>query len=251
MAAKRSAPEAPWLDDLSAPGHYWRRLASEAVGTFFLVLAAAGGEAVTTVAAGEPGHAARALAPGLTVMAFILATGSVSGAHFNPAVTLCFALRRDFPWPRVPGYVLVQLVGAGLACLLIEAVVPGTADRLAVTNRHVGLGQAFALEVVLTLGLVTVILGTASAAQNVGHLSALGVGGYIALAGLWAGPVTGAIMNPARALGPLVVGELGRDAWAFVLAQLLGAALAVGLAWVLRGPGGDQTARKTAEGSAT
>lgn len=249
MAGKSSAQDAPWLDDVSAPGHYWRRLAAEAVGTFFLVIASAGGEAVAAVSAGAPSHAARALAPGLTVMAFILATGAVSGAHFNPAVTLGFALRRDFPWRRVPGYVLVQLLSAGVACLLVEAVVPGTADRLAVAHHHVGLGQAFAMEVVLTFGLVTVILGTASAAQNVGHLSALGVGGYIALAGLWARPITGAIMNPARALGPLMLGEFGREAWFFVLAQLLGAVLAVGLAWVLRGPGGDQTARRTAEGS--
>lgn len=146
----------------------------------------------------------------------------------------------------------MQLAGAGLACLLVHAVVPGAADALGVTGHHVGLAATFAIETVLTLGLVTVILGTASAAQNVGHLSAVGVGGYIGLAGLWAGPVTGAVMNPARALGPLVLLDgagAHADLWAFVVAPFVGAGLAVALAWVLRGPGGDSAARDSAEGA--
>lgn len=224
-------------------------MAAETLGTFFLVLAGAGGDAVSVLAGGQPAHAARAVAPGLTVMAFILATGSVSGAHFNPAVTVAFALRRDFPWPRVPGYLLAQLAGAGLACEVLHALLPVPVGLLAVASRHVDGPQALALEAVLTFGLVTVILGTASAAQNVGHLSAVAVGGYIAVAGLWAGPVTGAVMNPARALGPLALGVMGTGEGMFVLAAFVGAGLAVGLAWVLRGPGGDTTARRAAEGT--
>ncbi|MEO7068908.1 MAG: aquaporin [Nostocoides sp.] len=250
MAGNRSvASLAPWLEDFDAPGHQWRRLVAEVVGTFFLVAAGAGGEAVAAVVGGEPTRAARALAPGLTVMAFILATGAVSGAHFNPAVTVGFAWRHDFPWRRVPGYVLAQLAGAGLACLVVHAAVPGADAPLAVASHHLAAAQTLGLETVLTVGLVTVILGTASSAQNVGHLSAVAVGGYIALAGLWSGPLTGAVMNPARALGSLVLGAAPPDLWAFVLAPFLGAAMAVGLAWVLRGPGGgDHTARSAAEG---
>ena len=182
----------------------WRRLFSELFGTFLLVLVAAGGGLLH--AQGQISLASAVVAPGLMVMAIILFMGAVSGAHLNPAVSLAFAMRRDFPWRRVPGYIVVQLLGATLASLFLLAVF-GDVGHLGATLPGPGYEnwQALLMEVALTAGLVSVILGTASAAQNVGPIAALGVGGYIALAGLWAAPVSGVSMNPARSFGPALV----------------------------------------------
>jgi aquaporin Z len=174
------------------------------------------------------------------VMAIILFMGAVSGAHLNPVVSLAFALRRDFPWRRVPGYIVVQLLGATLACLFLDAVF-GNIQHLGATLPGPGYEnwQALLMEIVLTLGLVSVILGTASAAQNVGAIAALGVGGYIALAGLWSAPVSGTSMNPARSFGPALVSGDFSSYWVYVLGPTAGALIAVGCAHVLRGGGGD------------
>jgi aquaporin Z len=186
-----------------------RRLFSELLGTFLLVRVAAGGPVVGALSHGAISRPAAVVAPGLMVMAIILFMGEVSGAHLNPAVTLGFALRRDFPWARLPGYVVVQLAGATLACLFLWAVY-GKVGMLGATEPGAGISdwQATLTEVALTAGLVTTILGTASRAQNVGPLSAIAVGGYIGLAGLWSSPISGASMNPARSFGPDLV--LGR-----------------------------------------
>lgn len=192
------------------------------------------------------------LAPALTVLAVILFMGAVSGAHLNPAVTLAFALRRDFGWRRVPGYLAAQLTGSLLAAGLLRATF-GPGGQLGATLPGPGFStaQAFLLEVVLTLGLVSTILGTASSAQNVGALSAVGVAGYIALAGLWSSPVSGASMNPVRSLGPALVGNHLEHLWIYLTAPLLGALLAVGAAHLLRGPGGDPGGRRAAQGTLT
>jgi aquaporin Z len=216
----------------------WRRLFAELLGTFFLVLVAAGGGILH--GQGQISLAAAVVAPGLMVMAIILFMGAVSGAHLNPAVSLAFALRRDFPWRRVPGYIVIQLFGATLACLFLDAVF-GNIQHLGATLPGPGYEnwQALLMEIVLTLGLVSVILGTASAAQNVGAIAALGVGGYIALAGLWSAPVSGTSMNPARSFGPALVSGDFSSYWVYVLGPLAGALMAVGFAHVLRGGGGD------------
>ena len=216
----------------------WRRLFSELLGTFALVLVAAGGGILH--AEGQISLAAAVVAPGLMVMAIILFMGAVSGAHLNPAVSIAFALRRDFPWRRVPGYIVIQLVGATLACLFLDAVF-GNVQHLGATLPGAGYAswQALLMEIVLTTLLVSVILGTASAAQNVGAIAALGVGGYIALAGLWSAPVSGTSMNPARSFGPALVSGDFTSYWVYVAGPLAGALIAVGCAWVLRGRGGD------------
>ena len=129
---------------------------------------------------------AAVVAPALMVMAVILFMGKVSGAHLNPAVSIAFALRRDFPWRRVPGYIVVQLIGATLAALFLHAVINVSAMYGSNYPAHgYSSWAAFWMELILTMGLVSVILGTASGAQNVGIIGAFGVGGYIALAGLW------------------------------------------------------------------
>jgi aquaporin Z len=225
----------------------WRRLFSELLGTFFLVLVAAGGAIVHALA--QISLAAAVVAPGLMVMAIILFMGAVSGAHLNPAVSVAFALRRDFPWNRLPGYVIVQLVGASLACLFLDAVF-GNVHHLGATLPGSGYAdwQALLVEVVLTAGLVSVVLGTASAAQNVGAIAALGVGGYIALAGLWSAPVSGASMNPARSFGPALVSGDFSSYWLYLVGPTAGALIAVGCAWVLRGGGGDPTSYAAGSG---
>lgn len=235
------------FDDLS---NEWRRLFAEVLGTFLLVLVAAGGPAVSAYSHGAVSRAAYVSAPGLMVMGVILSIGLVSGAHLNAAVTVAFALRHEFPWKRVPGYLLAQVVGAVLACLLLWALV-GKVGMVGATEPGPTIGdlQATVMEAVLTLGLVTVILGTASGAQNVGPLSAVAVGGYVALAGLWASPISGASMNPDRSFGPdLVMGDFSHF-WVYVLGPMLGALLAVAAARALRGRGGDVVAERAAQGS--
>src|SRR5580658_8832430 len=169
------------ISDFNDPRQEWRRLFSELLGTFFLVLAAAGGGMMSRAFPGVISHGAAVVAPALTVMAIILSMGKVSGAHRNPAVSIAFALRRDFPWWRVPGYVVVQLVGATLAALFLRAVVNVSSMYGSNYPAH-GYSHlaAFWMELILTTGLVSVILGTASGAQNVGIIGAFGVGSYIA-----------------------------------------------------------------------
>jgi aquaporin Z len=183
------------------------------------------------------------------VMAIILFMGAVSGAHLNPAVSLAFAMRGDFPWLRVPGYIIVQLLGATLAALFLLAVF-GDVGHLGATlpGPDYAKWQALLMEIALTTGLVSVILGTASAAQNVGAIAALGVGGYIALAGLWAAPVSGVSMNPARSFGPALVDGDFSSYWVYVVGPVAGALIAVGFAYILRGPGGDPVARAAGSG---
>lgn len=239
----------PWVRDFTDLTYEWRRVVAEVVGTFFLVVVAAGADAVASSSGGQVGRSAEVVAPGLMVMAVILATGAVSGAHLNPVVTIAFALRRDFPWMRIPAYVVAQLLGAALACLLLWALL-GRAGGLGATvpGPHVSALQAMGMEAVLTFGLVTTILGTASGAQNVGALSALAVGGYIALAGLWSSPVSGASMNPARSLAPDLVLWQANDLWVYLVGPPLGMLAAVAVAWVLRGGGRDTVAARAAQG---
>ena len=204
--------------DFDDPSREWRRLFSELLGTFALVLAAAGGGLLH--AKGQISLAAAVVAPGLMVTAIILFMGAVSGAHLNPAVSVAFALRGDFPWRRVPGYIVIQLIGATLACLFLRWVF-GNVEHLGATLPGPGYHnwQALLMEIVLTALLVSVILGTASAAQNVGAIAALGVGGYIALAGLWAAPVSGVSMNPARSFGPALASGDWTSYWVYLVGR--------------------------------
>jgi aquaporin Z len=237
-------------EEFDDPRFAYRRLFSELLGTFMLVLAAAGGGILH--AKGEISLAAAVVAPGLMVMAIILFMGAVSGAHLNPAVSLAFALRRDFPWGRYVGYLVAQLLGATLACLFLLAVF-GNVEHLGATLPGPGYQdwQALLMEIALTGVLVSVILGTASGAQNVGSLAALAVGGYIALAGLWAAPVSGVSMNPARSFGPALVSGDWSSYWVYVIGPAIGALIAVGCAIVLRGREADPVARTAGSGRLT
>src|SRR5262249_15015484 len=156
----------------------------------------------------------------------------------------------DFPWQRVPGYIVVQLAGAALAAWFLQGVVnvSATFGSNYPASSHTSF-DAFLMETVLTFGLVSVILGTASGAQNLGVFGALGVGGYIALAGLWGSPISGTSMNPARTFGPDLIGADFGSYWVYVAGPLVGAAIAVGAAFVLRGPGGGLSGSAAAQGA--
>ena len=238
------------VEDFRDPSQEWRRLFSELLGTFFLVLVAAGGGMMGQAFPHTISRTAAVVAPGLMVLAIILFMGKVSGAHLNPAVTIAFSLRGDFPWRRVPGYVVVQLIGAGLAAWFLQAVINVSSsygsNYPAPTYSSF---DAFLMETILTLGLVSVILGTASGAQNLGVFGALGVGGYIALAGLWGSPISGTSMNPARTFGPDLVSADFASYWVYVAGPLLGAAIAVGFAFILRGRGGGLAGSGAAQGA--
>jgi aquaporin Z len=231
------------------PRREGRRLFSELLGTFLLVLVGAGGGVVNAVSHGAISRTAAVTAPGLTVLAIILFMGAVSGAHLNPAVTIAFVARGDFPWRRAPGYIIAQLVGASLACLLLAALF-GKVGMLGATEPgpHISDWQALVMETILTAGLVSVILGTASGAQNLGPISAFGVGAYVILAGLWSSPISGASMNPARSFGPDLLLWNFAHYWVYVVGPIVGGLIAVGVAWLLRGPGGDLPAILAAQG---
>jgi aquaporin Z len=237
------------IQDFQDPRQEWRRLFSEVLGTFFLVLAAAGAGMMGHAFPGVISHQAAVVAPALTVMAIILFMGKVSGAHLNPAVSIAFALRRDFQWLRVPGYIVAQLGGATLAALVLHAIINVSAKYGSNYPAH-GYSDlaAFWMELLLTTGLVSVILGTASGAQNVGIFGALGVGGYIALAGLWGSPISGASMNPARTFGPDLASGTFNGYWVYIAGPLAGAMIAVAVAFVLRGAGGGRSGSGAAQG---
>ncbi len=149
----------------------------------------------------------------------------------------------------MPGYIVVQLIGATLAALFLRAVINVSSMYGSNYPAH-GYSHlaAFWMELILTTGLVSVILGTASGAQNIGIFGALGVGGYIALAGLWGSPISGASMNPARTFGPDLVSTTFTAYWVYVAGPLAGAVLAVGIAFVLRGRGGGKSGAGAAQG---
>jgi aquaporin Z len=240
----------PWKKDFADTKREWRRLFAEILGTFFLVLAAVGGSVANALNKGAVSPASTAAAPGLMVMAIILFMGKVSGAHLNPIVSIAFAARRDFPWRRVPGYILAQLLGATLACIFLWSLF-GKVGMLGATEPAANVTdvQAFMIELVLTLGLVSTILGTASEAQNVGPLSAIAVGGYIVLSDLWASSISGASMNPARSFAPDLILLNFNHYLVYVLGPLFGGLIAVAFAYILRGPGGRTMSIKAAQGT--
>ena len=224
-----------------------RRLFAECWGTFFLVLVAAGCGVVRELPFGsEITVPVSSLAAGVTVACVILTVGEVSGAHLNPAVTLAFATRGNFPWNRVPGYLAAQLAGGLAAALALQWLFGSVGDGATEPAPSIGPVTAVAVEILLTMGLVGVILGTAAKARNLGTNAALAVGGYIGIVTIWAAPVTGASMNPVRSLAPDVVSADLHQYWIYLVGPLLGAGLAVLLEALLKGrpsPSGNRAAQ--------
>ena len=235
-AQQQRMVQQPLAPDFFDSSLEWRRVFAEIWGTFLLVLVAAGGGVVAAMSGGRVTLGMAVVAPGIMVMAIIYFMGVVSGAHLNPAVTLAFAVRRNFPWRRVPGYIVGQMIGGIGAAVFLRAMF-GTVGALGATLPGSGVtsGKALAMEVVLTAGLVNTILGTASGARNIGTNGAIAVGGYIALAGLWAAPVTGASMNPVRSLAPDLVRGDFHTTWIYLVGPPVGAMIGVVFEWILKG----------------
>jgi aquaporin Z len=232
------------------PKNEFRRLFAECWGTFLLVLAGAGAVVVAEFS-GDISKGMEVVVPGLMVMTIIYFMGSVSGAHINPSVTIAFALRRNFPWQRVPGYLIAQFIGGLLAAALLNSLF-GNLGKVGATVPHPDLEnwKVFFIELLLTTGLVNTILGTASGPRNVGSNGAIAIGGYIALSGLWAAPLTGASMNAVRTLAPDIIrGDL-TTSWIYIAATLLAAFIAVGFEWILKGsPSKHATSEAQGKGS--
>lgn len=215
----------------------WRRIFSEIWGAFLLVMVAAGADVVAAKSGGAVTLGMAVVAPGLMVMVIIYFMGTVGGAHLNPVVTIAFALRRNFPWRRVPGYIVGQIAGGVAAAVFLRAMF-GTVGELGATmpGTDVSSLQALLMEVLLTAGLVNTILGTASGARNIGSNGAIAVGGYIALAGLWGAPISGASMNPVRSLAPDLIRWNFDAAWVYFIGPFAGAIIGVVFESALKGP---------------
>lgn len=202
-----------------------RRAAAEGFGVFALVFAGCGAIIAEAEHPGSLGVVGIAFVFGLIVMAMIYATGHLSGAHLNPAVTLAFALTRHLPRTEAIAYIAAQILGALVAALMLAAIWPSQPADLGTTLPTVGIGSAFAYELVLTALLMFVIMAVATDTRAVGAGAAIAIGGTVGLDALFGGPVTGASMNPARSLGPALVSGQLTDLWLYLLAPALGAAL--------------------------
>lgn len=210
-----------------------RELLAELLGTFVLVFAGTGA-IVVNQATGALGHAGVALTFGLVVMALIYTMGDLSGAHLNPAVTIGFAASGRFPWARVPGYIIAQVVGALAASAFLRALFPD-GGNLGSTNPAGPQLQSFCLEVFLTWFLMIAILNVSCGAKEKGITAGIAIGGIIGLEALFAGPICGASMNPARSLAPALVSQEMTHLWIYLAAPVIGALLAVPTFWLLRG----------------
>jgi aquaporin Z len=229
----------------------WIRVIIEFVGTFMLVTVAAGAGVINHYAGGGPiSRTAAVIAPGALVMALIYALGPLSGLHINPAVTLAFTARGVFKAAWVLPYLVAQLAGAVTAAWFLQGMYGHVAaGGNYPIGRAGGEWRSLVMEVVLTTILVTVILNTATGYRSIGHNAALAVGSTVALLGLFASPISGASMNPARTLGPDIVSLDFRGWWIYLVGPVVGAALSVMLIGLVRGtPDSDE--REAAEGGA-
>lgn len=238
MVSSTSPPSTPpppaateWTAPSAAPlGVYWRahlpRYAGELVGTFVLVVVASGVVVANVAADGAITHAGVAIATGLIVTVLIYALGHLTGAHFNPAVSLAFAVGRHFPVRDLFPYWLAQFSGAALAGLLVRFLW-GDVARLGATLPGLGDGRALVLEIFLTFVLMFVITAVATDVRAVGQGAALAIGFTVLLEVMFAGPASGASMNPARSFGPALISGTWESQWIYYAGPLTGAVLGV------------------------
>ncbi len=213
----------------------WRRTSAEFIGTYALVTAGCGAimvNAQTQVL----GHLGIALTFGLIITVMIAATGHISGAHFNPAVTFAFALTRHFPWREVPFYAGGQVLGAILGAATLRLLL-GDVEQIGATIPSGPVAQSFGLEILLTAALMFVIIAVATDTKAVGETAAIAIGATVALDALWGGPISGASMNPARSFGPALVAGVWHAHWVYWVAPLIGASIGAVTYQQIRDPG--------------
>lgn len=213
-----------------------RRALMEGIGAFALVTAGCGAIITNAVHRGSLGGVGIGLVFGLVIMVMIYAGGHLSGAHYNPSVTIAFTLARHFPLRDAVAYVAAQLVGASAAAFLLLAAWPSEPAHLGATLPSVGSGTALVYEIVLTAFLMFVITAVATDTRAVGAAAAIAIGGTVGLDALFGGPITGASMNPARSFGPALASGTWSSFWVYVLGPLVGASIGVFTYELVRGP---------------
>lgn len=211
-----------------------RRTGAELFGVYALVTVGCGAIVVDNLT-GALGHVGVALSFGLVIVVMVAATGHLSGAHLNPAVTIAFAATRHFPWRETPLYLGAQLLGAVGGALTLRLLF-GNVANLGATLPSGTATQSLLLEVLLTAALMFVIVAVATDTRAVGELAALAIGFTVAANALWAGPISGASMNPARSLGPALIAGVWQDQWIYVVGPLVGALLGAVVYQALRVP---------------
>jgi MIP family channel proteins len=212
-----------------------RRALAEAFATFALVFAGCGAIVANASYDEALGVVGIGLVFGLVIMVMVYATGHLSGAHINPAVTIAFTLTRHFPAREAAVYVGAQLAGAVVAALLLLAVWPSQPASLGATVPSVGVGSALVYEAVMTGFLMFVIMAVATDTRAVGSAAAIAIGATVGLDAIFGGPVTGASMNPARSLGPALASGTWTDLWVYIAGPVVGAALGASAYQLVRG----------------
>ena len=203
-----------------------KRLISEIIATFALVFCGTGAMVINDFTGGTVTHVGVAITFGLIVMGMIYAFGDISGAHMNPAVTIGFAYAKKFPWKEVPGYVLAQLIGAFLASGLLLYLFPES-QTLGATLPGLSAMKVFIFEIILTFFLMVVIINVSTGSKEIGVVAGIAIGSIVLLEAMFAGPITGASMNPARSIAPAVVSGNLADLWIYIFAPIIGCLLAV------------------------
>jgi aquaporin Z len=199
---------------------------SEFIGTFAMIFCGTGAMTINEVTGGDVTHVGIGITWGLIVMAMIYAFGEISGAHFNPAVSIAFAYAKKFSWKEVPKYIFFQVAGAFAASLLLMWLFPKS-ELLGATIPSVDVWRAFVLELILTFFLMVVIINVSSGSKEIGMMAGIAIGSVVLLEALFAGPITNASMNPARSLAPNIVSGNIKGLWLYMLAPIIGALLAV------------------------
>ena len=199
---------------------------AEFIGTFAMIFCGTGAMTINEVTGGDVTHVGIGITWGLIVMAMIYAFGEISGAHFNPAVSIAFAYAKKFSWKEVPKYIFFQVAGAFAASLLLMWLFPKS-ELLGATIPSVDIWRAFVLELILTFFLMVVIINVSTGSKEMGMMAGIAIGSVVLLEALFAGPITNASMNPARSLAPNIVSGNIKGLWLYILAPIIGALLAV------------------------
>lgn len=203
-----------------------KRYIAEAIGTFGLVFCGTGAIVINEFTGGTVTHIGIAVTFGLIVMGMIYAFGDISGAHLNPAVTIAFAYAKKFPWREVPAYCISQIAGAFVASGILLFLFPDN-ELLGTTLPQIDVLRVFVFEIILTFFLMLVIINVSTGSKEVGVVAGIAIGGIVLLEAMFAGPITGASMNPARSISPAVVSGHLEHLWLYIVAPIIGAVLAV------------------------